>query len=122
MDFDISCKECIYIATCEEELKWHMNDSHNQPDPDLEGEDSCNVYDRNYKSKCELMIHRKEYHPNSISICRYFLRGICTFEENIYWFSHKVEEKNIPTTLNEYKFSFCEKIFKRKAEFMKHKK
>ena len=122
-DVEIPCKECIFIATCEEEVKWHMSSEHSIDEPSCEVDYPCNVCGRNCKTRWELMSHRKKEHPTTIKICRYFIRGECSFGDKLCWFSHNKNNKdNIPQTLNEFKCSFCGEVFKRKLDFMKHRK
>ena len=76
-------------------------------------------------SKGDLMPHRKETHSKTIKICCYFQMGRCAFDEKTCWYSHKTDSPNnspIPKTLPEFHCSFCDKIFQRKSEFMKHRK
>eukprot|EP00092_Neocalanus_flemingeri_P093354 GFUD01118643.1.p1 GENE.GFUD01118643.1~~GFUD01118643.1.p1 ORF type:complete len:153 (+),score=29.39 GFUD01118643.1:558-1016(+) len=71
------------------------------------------------------MSHRKDNHPELLRPCRYFLNGNCAFRDEICWYSHKPLDRNnlnLPQTLTEYTCNHCEKVFERKAEFMRHRK
>ena len=118
-DFEIPCKECIFMASCEDELRWHMTTSHEHPKPDHYDKISCKDCGKGFYSKGEIMTHRKEVHPNLIKACSYFLEGKCSFEESDCWYSHK---RTKSTVEKEFQCRFCEKIFKRKHEFMIHRK
>ena len=121
-EVEIPCKQCIVIATCEEELNWHMNSEHSL-DSNCDAPFSCNICGRNCQTKNELMAHRKVKHPLTIKICRYFIRGECRFGDDVCWYSHQVSRTNdIPQTLTEFKCSFCGEVFKKKSDFMKHRK
>ena len=125
-DIEIPCKDCVYNASCEEELRWHMTSEHNWGEPDCESQYSCRICGRKFTTKGELMSHRKEIHTTTIKICRYFVQGKCAFNDDVCWYSHNKIEQNkaseFPQTLKEFTCSFCDNKFKRKTEFMEHRK
>ena len=121
-DLAIPCQECIYIATCEEELNWHMSDAHNQGETDYEPEYPCTICGRNCETKVELMIHKKQEHEKTVKICKYFQQGKCAFDDTVCWYNHSIRDKCAPQSLSEFKCNICGKIFKLKCEFMKHRK
>ena len=49
---DIPCKDCIYVASCAEELDWHIDDAHHDEDDDEPSETvsqnpyNCNICGR----------------------------------------------------------------------------
>ena len=112
-EVEIPCKQCIVIATCEEELNWHMNSEHSL-DSNCDAPFSCNICGRNCQTKNELMAHRKVKHPLTIKICRYFIRGECRFGDDVCWYSHQVSRTNdIPQTLTELNVVFVVKFLRR---------
>ena len=129
-DLDIGiefpCKECIYQASCEDELRWHMSDEHEYGNGLTDCDDSlfsCNVCGHKSASKGDLMTHRKQSHTKTIKMCRYYAQGNCAFDAQICWYSHDQSDKSTtPQTLKEFKCSFCGKIFKSKSAFMEHRK
>ena len=86
-------------------------------------EESCNICFYKALTRGELMAHRKKAQPKAIKLCRFFKIGACDFKDEVCWFSHE-ENKNssIPQTLTKYKCGFCEEIYHKKSEFMKHRK
>ena len=43
---DIHCKDCVYVASCMEELDFHLENDHGQDEPEESGEHSifsCNI-------------------------------------------------------------------------------
>ena len=127
-DFDFGiefpCKECIFQASCEDELRWHLSSEHEHENgSDYENLFSCNVCDHKSASKGDLMTHRKQSHPQTIKMCRYFIQGNCAFDAQVCWYSHDQSIKyTTAQTLKEFKCSFCGKAFQSKSAFMKHRK
>merc|ERR1719319_1720437 len=72
-----------------------------------------------FDTKAQIMTHRKESHPNLISPCSFFIEGKCSFEDSVCWYSHKPIKS---TSLREFYCRFCDKSFKRKLDFMIHRK
>ena len=63
-DINIHCNKCVFIATCEEELNWHMYDVHDlQFDSYFETEVSCDDCGRWCKSEVDLKRHHQEHEP-----------------------------------------------------------
>ena len=113
------------MASCDEELNWHLSNDHEQEedvsdDPELY---SCNICGKRNVDKGQLMVHRKSRHSKSIKTCSYFLKGICDFPDNVCWFSHNPNVNTTkPQTLKQFNCNMCGCIFKNKSEFMKHRK
>ena len=121
--YELPCSECIFMASCEDELNCHNSNDHNLDEPDEHNSFSCNVCWKKNKTKGELMIHRKQQHPERTKVCSYFLEGICELTENVCWFNHDANIPiTVPRTLKEYTCRFCKQIFTSKSEFMKHRK
>ena len=96
----ISCNLCIYAATCEEELTWHMGEDH--------GKDT-NYFDSGFH--CD--------------ICGKW----CRSDEDLAHHMVKHETMNINREGNSHQFSsetiqchFCDKTFQTKGKLMKHRK
>ena len=49
----------------------------------------CYICGNTYKSKKEVMKHRKQSHETSIEPCNKFIKRECPFQEEFCWFSHK---------------------------------
>ena len=139
----IPCNICIYMATCEEELNWHLNDAHAKDDQlnyetDFPCEDcgrwcqsedelrahmkihatllKCRFCEKSFETKNDLMKHSKIYHEKQTSVCNNFEIEVCDYEEKDCWFLHR---KSLLTKLNCTK---CEKTFKGRSEFFIHRK
>ena len=60
---EISCTECIFLASCEDELNYHMGEEHNKDFISyFETDFPCSVCDRWCKSEKDLNHHMKIYH------------------------------------------------------------
>ena len=54
----ISCNICIYEATCEEELNWHVSQDHDQSDESyFDKEFYCDVCSRWFDKDSDMIIH-----------------------------------------------------------------
>ena len=124
---DYPCNECVYSASCMEELDWHFENDHDYSEPEESPSPfTCYICQKRNKNKGELMRHRKIQHPETIRTCRFFVQGSCDFPDSVCWFDHTLSDKKIETsstqTLKEYKCGFCHETFVNKNLFMKHRK
>ena len=136
----ISCNFCIYVATCEEEVNWHMTEEHLTDDKlGFETDFPCDMCGRWCKSeeelnkhkkkhmtnfKCRfcnerfetmnnLMKHNKKDHEQHVSACRNFDGGFCEYEENDCWFIHNINPEVKP------KCTLCNKTLNSRSELQK---
>ena len=69
----------------------HLKQTGHQPAPEIEHPKStiikCYTCKSEFKSKWELMNHRRDAHPTNRK-CRYFLKGECVFQDDC-WYSHE---------------------------------
>ena len=114
----LPCENCIFTASSEMELRVHLDYGHDKSDSNFDTSYICKVCKKKFMEKGELMKHMKTKHENSLPICKFFLRGICNFEDNICWYTHKKEDKS-PTT---FQCGHCEQSFTDKNDFMHHRK
>ena len=123
---NFSCQDCVYVASCIDELDWHLENEHNYDKPDeseIPNPYSCNICGKRNNNNGELMSHRKNIHPETIRTCKYFIMGRCDFPESVCWFMHTIgSTTSAPQTLNEYKCGLCDKVFKIKSDFMNHRR
>ena len=57
----IACNVCIYVATCEDELKWHMCDEHEvTSDLNFESDFPCETCGKYCNTENDLNIHQKD--------------------------------------------------------------
>ena len=69
------------------------------------------------------MHHVRTTNPETVRICKFFLKGKCDFPDNICWFIHSKSSPNLsPQMVEQYKCGFCDDIFKSKSDFMNHRK
>ena len=104
---EYNCMKCSYQGNTAYTLTKHINITHKI---------YCHTCDKAYDSKWDLMVHRKKEHYDVIKICRYFLKGNCSFGDEKCVYRH---DENAKFNL---KCHFCEKVFKTKDELMKHRK
>ena len=71
---EFPCKECIFQASCEDELRCHISNEHDKDEPDYNF--SCYICEHKTATKGELMTHRKAKDPETIKVCRYLKKGI----------------------------------------------
>ena len=127
----IPCRLCIYVATCEEQLNWHMDDEHDlNTDMYYETDFPCEICGKWCRTGADLTYHLKKHevvksvHPKEGKTCSYFLDGCCVFDSNECWFNHPDLSKvdSVSRTLKSLKCRFCEKTFQNKSELMVHRK
>ena len=122
-DIQICCNKCIFVATCEEELNWHMFDVHELPDDlNFDTDFYCDVCSKWCKSESDLLIHKEEHNKKTDKVCSFFLRGICIYGDEKCWFSHKSDNDQVSGTANLYTCNLCEKYFTNEGAIMKHRK
>ena len=69
---EIACTECIFLASCEDELNYHMGEEH---DKDFisyfESDFPCSVCDRWCRTEKELTRHTKIFHNKRVKNCTF---------------------------------------------------
>ena len=111
----IRCEECEFPADCMNDLVYHMYESH--PLEEDENKFECNICSDKFRTKSDLMVHKKNVHPEKVQTCLNFVQGTCPFKDDC-WFRHDTQKELVL----EFDCNFCEKRFLTKNEFMKHKK
>ena len=53
------CKECIFDASFEEELRWHMDCEHEIGDPEVEYDYKCKLCCKKFEKKTQYRLHMK---------------------------------------------------------------
>ena len=97
----IPCRICIYVATCEEQLNWHMDDEHDiQTDLYYETDFPCDICGKFCRTEEDLTYHLKKHE----------------FE------SHSCEPQPVRNENVILECNFCAKKFETKKELMVHKK
>ena len=116
------CKICIYTATCEEEIKLHLEEEHGYTGFYADDSIPCKHCDKLLDSEYELKTHIKKCHPGTLGTCNFYLRGNCMYDENVCWYSHTIKESDKNVRQQDFDCKFCEKVFERKSDFMRHRK
>ena len=80
---------------------------------------TCYFCGNNFRTKGDLMVHRKKAHAEKVRLCRFYEKGCCDRGDSDCWFSHDKTAKKTPET---YSCSICENIFGTRSEFMHHRK
>ena len=94
-EIQICCNICIYVATCEEELNWHMEQEHDQSGDSFFDKDFyCDICSKWFDTDSEMKKHRKDHQKPKLLIIE---------NDGLYC-------------------NFCEEKFFRKKDLMKHKK
>ena len=108
---EIACIECIFLASCEEELNWHMGEEHDQDYVDyFDTEFPCSVCSKGCQSERELKRHKQIYHHKKVK--RHSLEcNHCedNFEKKHEVLEHmkKVHAENVSACWN-FASGFCE--------------
>ena len=110
------CVECEYPAEDIFDLGEHMYEVHAELNDVYSI--ACHHCGNHFKTKSDLMIHRKKHHEERVSQCSFFIEGKCTHGDEC-WYSHKSDSRKV---LTEFKCKTCEEVFKFKSEFMKHRR
>ena len=87
---------------------------------DSAGDFTCNFCDNNFKTKRDMMKHKKKQHREKLADCWQFATGNCQYGDEHCWFNHL--RSDFQPEPVEIKCILCEKVFKTHSEFLKHKK
>ena len=101
---EFNCEECPYQGTELNQLNKHIQLKHRI---------QCRNCENNFKTKPELMVHRKSEHYNTVAYCR--KGSSCEFSERCWW-KHKKEDNDM------IECYYCETSFVTKSEVMIHRK
>ena len=74
------------LCTYGDERCWfsHMESQSPLDKPQLE----CNICDKAFTKRTDVMKHKKTEHPKSVQTCKLFKKGNCTYLDNC-WFLHE---------------------------------
>ena len=84
---------------------WNHDDRENRST-----EIQCFICSNTFNSKPELMRHRKLNHSNIVPECTQFLKGVCIFQSEFCWYTHKHSEV-LDKDLNERKENESSSVF-----------
>ena len=113
-DGDFNCKYCPFQGNNNKVLSNHLDNAHQM---------RCHNCGKIFKTKNELMIHRKSHHPDKIRICRYIENGYCTFGREC-WYNHSQENTggSNQSSVENYRCTNCEDVFTSRSNMMNHRK
>ena len=100
-DIMLKCNECNFEGTSEKDIGWHMGKNHGWPD-DQKSEEMDISEDR----------------PRNCDKCSYEAEDLYDFDAH-RWSEHISYSEDSPDSIV---CSFCDQIFERKGELMRHKK
>ena len=109
----IRCDECEYPAEDLLDLGEHLYVVHTLEDQS--NDIKCYFCDNRFKTKSEIMTHRKKEHVEKVDACRLFSEGKCYLGDMDCWYTHSESNKT-------FKCKYCENEFKNRYDFMKHRK
>ena len=69
---------------------WKHEERKTNPEENVD----CFVCNETFKSKTELMIHRKKEHFNIVRQCLQFSENNCRYQEKSCWYKHGIEHRN----------------------------
>ena len=112
---EFNCMECFFQGTEEMELKNHIDMKHKRDRKD-DGLIRRRICDEEFLDKWNLMVHRKNKHAANVAQCRNNLEGICSYADNMCWWSHSEIITECITCF------ICGETFKSKTDMMRHRK
>ena len=94
-------KHITRVAQCKNYIAEKCNFSalkcwwkHEERQENCEERFDCFLCNETFKSKMELMTHRKKKHLNMIRQCQQFYQNSCRYTEESCWFKHETEERD----------------------------
>ena len=91
-----NCKNCSFQGNSGLDLKNHSIKCKYTPSSEvLKTDMTCRSCGTSFDNKPSLMEHRRRFHADRVKICKYFLNGMCKFDENICWYLHPSRQEKI---------------------------
>ena len=136
-----NCSDCFYQGTCSDELEKHISNKHstqNCVDCSFKGKNKselrkhevdkhskkdyvrCRICGETFRSKSNLMEHRKTEHTKTVANCRNYSEGTCVYSSKMCWWNHDTESR-APDN-EEFRCFICNETFPSKGNMMTHKK
>ena len=101
---EFNCLECPYQGTEQSQPDKHIKIKHRM---------ICRNCDKAFKTKPDLMVHRKTEHYDAVAMCRNGTE--CKFSDKCWW-KHRQDHENM------IECYFCKEVFASKGEVMLHRK
>ena len=112
LEAEYNCNVCSFQGYSENDLKKHQNVcKHRASNVEPSGKSlSCHSCGFKLNTKKALMVHRKETHPEIIKTCRFFLKEMCTFEDEDCWYRHE-RRQDVEDNLENIQCKICKQNF-----------
>ena len=102
---------CVYTA----EMCWW---NHNTNQDNLNANIKCFICNESFKSKSDMMAHRKRSHASYIRKCMKFAQNNCSFQSNSCWYLHD-EDMETETTNEDENTNTTEQVFRKASVNLK---
>ena len=106
---EYNCSECPFQGTTKNELEKHIKIKHRI---------TCRICEESFKSKPEMMVHRKLSHPSLVATCKNYASNACPFSDLKCWWNHNSNQ----AYPQEIKCFACDEKFENKPSMMVHRK
>ena len=106
---EYNCTECPFQGTSKDQLEKHIKIKHRM---------TCRNCDESFKSRADMMVHRKEKHGHLVANCRNYLEDKCPYTDLKCWWNHRSKQ----SFSQEIKCFVCEEKFENKPSLMIHRK
>ena len=113
---EFNCNDCFYQGTSRDEISKHINLKHRVEEQRDENLIKCKNCGEQFRTKWNLMYHRKSKHLNTVAYCKNNLEGKCPYSDEMCWWNH-VERRD--ECVECY---ICNETFQAKATMMIHRK
>ena len=121
-EIQYNCFKCDFQGTKEIELKKHISLKHEIEGKAVDHSDGlikCRNCGDVFKTKWNLMNHRKSEHLNIVAQCRNYLEGKCVYTDSMCWWKHAERAASSETHIACF---ICNKNFISKPLMMSHRK
>ena len=114
----INCTECDFYCNNKKDFEAHRQLIHGNLDTSR-----CRICGQTFKTKPELMNHRKMEHIKTVALCKNIIQqGECSFSNKKCWWNHETHSDSEKKTEDSFKCYTCNENFNTKGRMMIHKK
>ena len=114
-----SNKKCRYfqIDQCRfnAESCWYKHITEEEKESD-QSQEKCNQCELYFKTKSDLMKHKKSIHSEKVTTCRNYRQGVCNNGDDNCWFSHERQTKEKDAMNEESQENENEQVFQKVQE------
>ena len=116
LEEEFNCAECFFQGTNKVELERHFDLKHTRRENIEENAITCKNCGDKFKTRMNLMYHRKSKHLNTVAYCRNKREGKCDFSDDKCWWNHQERCEN---TIECF---ICNQTFETKTRMMVHRR